>query len=288
MHECDDEVGCLLPTKTASVSHLPQITPHVDIIFVTDPICSHCWAIEPMWRRLQLNFNFSYRYIHGGLLPGWQNFTDAGNGITKPSDVAQHWQQVADHFKQPIDSSIWLKDPLSNSVILCKALLVIRLLLPEQETAFLRKMREYIFLYAINLAKEVYLLNLVEEFGVNLQDFQQLLYDESIHQLFINEQQEMMQRGAQGFPSLIMTANKTHVISGAQAYSVLEQKLLQTYPTITLKKLSIKEKIMSYPSWTLREASEVLQCSDAQAKARLLAEGFKAKKIASTIIFIKT
>jgi len=279
------EIGCLLPENTSK-----PLTPHnqqhnTNIVFVTDPICSHCWAIEPMWRRLRLNFSFTYRYIHGGLLPGWQHFNDPHNSISKPSDVAIHWQHVSEHFKQPINPNIWLEDPIDNSIILCKAVLVMRVLAPQLEAKFLRGMREQIFLYAENLAKENKLLDYIENFTVNKNDFQQLLHDKRIHQLFLNEQQEMIQLKSRGFPSLIMLSNPKNIISGARDYSLLASALLASFPNIERKNLTATEKLNYYESWTLREASEVLQCTENEAKKTLTSAGFLAVDIADSKLF---
>jgi protein-disulfide isomerase-like protein with CxxC motif len=287
MNNCEPTIGCKLPQN--NITRLPTQSENKmsAIIFITDPICSHCWALEPVWRRLCLNYHFNYRYIHGGLLPGWQHFSDAKNGITKPSDVAQHWLEVAKQYKQPISPNVWLKDPIDNSIILCKALLAMRVLAPQLETEFLRGMREQIFLFSQNLAKEHNLVSYLKNFTVNIKDFKQLLADHRIHQLFLEEQQEMKRYQTRGFPSLVMLSIKPNVISGTRDYSLLKTNLLNCFPKIKRKRLTNLQKLNSYRSWTLRETTEVLQCDEEEAKTALKLAGFIAIPVANTQLYKK-
>lgn len=40
----------------------------IDLYYVTDPICSHCWALEPVLRRFveQYGEYFTFRTVMGG------------------------------------------------------------------------------------------------------------------------------------------------------------------------------------------------------------------------------
>ncbi|MBS3798950.1 DsbA family protein [Pseudoalteromonas sp. BDTF-M6] len=281
--ECDADIGCVMPnyeTKKDLEANTTS-TEQVHLVFVTDPICSHCWALEPVWRRLKLNYQVNERYIHGGLLPGWENFGDPGNGIAKPTDVIGHWQQVAQHYQQPIDPSMWAKDPISNSYILCRAAIAVRLLAPNLESAFVRLMRERIFLYAENMAKDEALAELVTSMGLDGQAFATLLHSEQVLTIFNTEQQEMMQLGARGFPSLIFNGDNAFRLAGSQPYQNLERALvLMGEAQPKRRHLTVQQKLTSYPSWTLREACEVLQVSAEEARIELHQFGFIESQIA--------
>ncbi|MEW6989096.1 DsbA family protein [Colwelliaceae bacterium 6441] len=283
MTQCNDEVGCLIPQQKENEKPLTKMPISNDVIFVTDPICSHCWAIEPMWRRLVLNYHLKVKYIHGGLLPGWQGFGDANNGISKPSDVIPHWQHVAQHYQQPIDPSMWHSDPISNSYILCKAAIAVRYLAPNLESAFVRHLREKIFLYAINVAKESELLICANAFNLDPKKFQFLLNSSDIDHIFTQEKQAMYGLGARGFPSIIFTGTKQQTVAGSQPYQKLEQTLMNCFgEAIVPRNLTEEEKLLSFPSWTLREATEVLQCHDEYARKQLQALGFVKTAIADS------
>lgn len=93
----------------------PQKT--IDLYYVTDPICSHCWALEPVLRKFQEQYGqyCNFHTIMGGLLEKWDGFADASNVISGPADVASHWREVGDHSRMPIDGTVWLDNPIHSS-----------------------------------------------------------------------------------------------------------------------------------------------------------------------------
>ncbi len=273
---CNDNSICN-PIEKRYIYPFKRQHVYSDIIFITDPICSHCWAIEPVWRRLILNYSLRVRYIHGGLLPGWQNFGDPGNGISKPQDVVPHWLSVEQQYQQPINPNVWLTDPISNSYILCKALIAIRLLQPEKESQYLRAMREKIFLYGKNMAKHYELETLAKELDVDTKAFNSIFGGTQVEYLFYQEKGEMSVLGARGFPTLIFKG-ETHQfsLSGSMSYEQLENQFLRTKESPPPRKqLSPKEKLLQFSTWTLREATEVLQCEATEAQILLSACGFE-------------
>jgi len=118
---CNPDTGlCAIPergvpasTEAAATASNSREKP-IQITYFTDPICSSCWGIEPQLRRLKLEYG---AYLHidyrmGGLLPDWSYNS---GGISKPSDVAGHWDEVSHHYDMPIDGDVWLEDPLPSS-----------------------------------------------------------------------------------------------------------------------------------------------------------------------------
>lgn len=278
MNECNEQTGCPLPSGVTQ--HNKQDAPNKSstqhqVIFVTDPICSHCWAIEPAWRRLLLEYNIQTRYIHGGLLPGWEGFADSGNAISKPTDVIPHWHHVAQISGQPIEPSVWAKDPLSNSYILCKAAIAIRLIKPEMESAFVRKMRELVFMEAVNIAQESVLIECAQAVGVDKDSFMAILHCDQVNKIFVQEQQQMVMLGARGFPSLIFLGEQPLVLSGSRPFQQLEAALLRNAgDSIEKCHLTNEQKLAGFATWTLTEACEVLQMDQGSAQACLVKFGF--------------
>lgn len=262
-------------TDTANSAHRHDIA-SANVVFVTDPICSYCWAIEPVWRRLQLDYQLQVRYVHGGLLPGWQDFADVSNHIRRPADVAPHWQHIAEHYQQPIDPSMWLTDPLSNSYGLCQAVLAVRALAPDLEAAFLRLLREQIFIFARNVERIETLSALAATLGINAAAFRQQLANDEQSKRFAAEQQLMANLGARSFPTIIALGEQRLSCTGALPYQQLIALLNNSGLVLHAKQLNTEQKLASFPSWTLRELSEVLQCSAAEAQVLLESRGWQA------------
>ena len=129
----------------------------VKIIYFTDPICSSCWGIEPQLRKLKLEYGnyIEIEYRMGGLLPDWSYNS---GGISKPSDVAHHWDEVSNYYDMPIDGDIWLEDPLYSSFPPSVAFKAAQLQRNVKAILFLRQVREMVFLQKRNIRRKQQIL----------------------------------------------------------------------------------------------------------------------------------
>lgn len=258
---------------------LPQTHPvRGEIWYVTDPICSHCWAMEPAWRKLLYHYgdHFTTRYLYGGLLPDWEGFADSGAGVYRPADVAPHWTEVARHYGQPIDPAVWLRDPLASSYPPSIAAHVVRMLDARREEAFLRRLREALFLEARNIARLEVLLECAKDSKLDPQQFQ-LLYQSGIaERAFQRDLQEVRQLPVSGFPTLIFRGldGKTLIVGGTQPYAQLEQACIQVtgLPPST-KTPSAAEALAAYSAGTTQEFANVLNLGSNETAQALTAVG---------------
>lgn len=270
---CDPTTGlCELPQGDGeqAASTKAQAT----LLFVTDPICSHCWALEPAFRRLLLHYGdrISTRNVYGGLLPGWRGFSDRGAGIGSPADVAPHWKEVADHYGQPIDPSVWLRDPLSSSFPPTMATLAVRLLSPSLEDAYLRRIRQAVFLEARNIARDDVLAACASDVGLDANVFLEKLGSDEVRELFQENLKETRALGARGFPTLIFQGegDRSRVLVGSQPFERLEAALLEvTGLPRSSRRPNAADLLARYGSGTTREFAEALQV-DHEATARAL------------------
>lgn len=51
--------------------NLDQSQKKITLYYVIDPICSHCWALEPVLRRFEKQYGqyIKFQTVMGGLLP---------------------------------------------------------------------------------------------------------------------------------------------------------------------------------------------------------------------------
>lgn len=265
---------CEIPQRDSTGANSPahdSTSTKAIITYFTDPICSSCWGIEPQLRRLKLEFGaqIEIHYHMGGLLPDWSYNS---GGISKPSDVAAHWDEVSPYYDMPIDGNIWLEDPLWSSYPPSIAFKAAQLQNPEKATAFLRLIREMVFLEKKNICKWEYLADAAK--GVGL-DCEQLKKDID-NQGKANFEQDLNLariKGVRAFPTLFIGQGQhASILVGAKPYTQLKSLLLQQYPQLEALPYSTNWEFLfsKFPSLTAREFAELSGKERNQAEAELV------------------
>ena len=200
---CDIETGVCEMPGTSNVEKVNSIIAEsnpLKVIYYTDPICSSCWGIEPQLRKLKLEYgnNLEIEYRMGGLLPDWSY---NGGGISKPSDVAHHWDEASRYYDMPIDGDVWLVDPLASSYPPSIAFKAAEMQDKEKAIKFLRELKEMVFLQKKKIAKWEHIAAAAQAAGLNAD---QLLkdYNGPAKDLFIQDLELGRKLGVRGFPTM--------------------------------------------------------------------------------------
>lgn len=192
------------------------------MIYYTDPICSSCWAIEPQLRKFKSDYGHALdiEYRMGGLLEKWDGFSDRNNGISKPQDVAHHWDEVGQYSGMSIDGDVWLTDPLSSSYPASVAYYAVAYQGDALALKYLRRIREMVFLEHKNIARYEHLLHAAHEIGADTAAFSNDFKDSTrALQRFQKALDERAMYGVRGFPTFIFIANgKALRMSGSLPY----------------------------------------------------------------------
>lgn len=258
---CDPVEGiCGIPDSTNTQTATPsQSVKPVKIIYFTDPICSSCWGIEPQLRKLKLEYGSSIEieYRMGGLLPDWSYNS---GGISKPSDVAHHWDEVSVYYDMPIDGDVWLEDPLDSSYPPSIAFKAAQMQDPKKALLFLREMRELVFLHKKNIAKWENMALAAKTVGLNV-DQLKTDYDGKAKQLFQEDLQVARTYDVRGFPTLyfIDQAGNKEMVYGSKPYVLFEAAVVKLNPTATKATYSKtwESLFATYSSLTAKEFSEL-------------------------------
>lgn len=272
---CDPVEGiCGIPdsTNSQSISSQSKVTP-VKIIYFTDPICSSCWGIEPQLRKLKLEYgnNIEIEYRMGGLLPDWSYNS---GGISKPSDVAHHWDEVSQYYDMPIDGDLWLEDPLNSSYPPSIAFKAAQLQDKEKALLFLREIKEMVFLQKKNIAKWENIAIAAKKVGLNTVQLK-TDFDGKANKLFEDDLKFAREYGVRGFPTLffIDTAGQKEIVYGTKPYAFYETAILKLHPTVKKSEYSKNWETLfeKFPSLTAKEFSELSGTPRAESE-RLLNE----------------
>lgn len=258
---CDPVEGiCGIPDSTTADRVTVQKTEKpVKIIYFTDPICSSCWGIEPQLRKLKLEYGqlIEIDYRMGGLLPDWSYNS---GGISKPSDVAHHWDEVSVYYDMPIDGDVWLEDPLHSSYPPSIAFKAAQMQDKDKAVLFLREMREMLFLQKKNLAKWEYMAIAAAAVGLDTTQLKTDVEGKGKN-LFEEDLKLAKEYGVRGFPTMFFVndAGNKEIVYGSKAYPFYETALLKLYPqAVKAEYAKTPEALFTkYPSLTAKEFAEL-------------------------------
>lgn len=205
---CDLETGVcgVAREEEMQVIDFNQPKKSINLYYVTDPICSHCWALEPVLRRFveQYGHYFNFYTVMGGLLEKWGGFTDVANGISEPSDVAEHWREVGELTRMPIDGTLWYENPVCSSYPPSRVFKVIQKQNDTLASIFLRRVREAVFAFNQNIAEESVLVDIVNNLGLDGENVVKEAELPSGQQLLNEDFGLAAQLGVRGFPTIIL------------------------------------------------------------------------------------
>lgn len=259
---CDIESGsCEIPGSLESAvdqSLTAGIKP-LKIVYFTDPICSSCWGIEPQLRKLKMEYGhcIEVEYRMGGLLPDWSYNS---GGISKPSDVASHWDEVSLYYDMPIDGDVWLEDPLNSSYPSSIAFKAAQIQSLEKAVRFLRELREMVFLKKMNIAKWENMAIAAKNVDLNVEQLKND-FDGKANELFREDLNLGSHLGVRGFPTMFFLDEhgNQEKIYGVKSYDVYEAALLKQLPSARKAEIETNwDKLFAkYNSLTAREFSEL-------------------------------
>lgn len=272
---CDPETGiCEVPNHQSHAANSSQISANqksVKIIYYTDPICSSCWGIEPQLRKLKLEYGNSIdiEYRMGGLLPDWSYNS---GGISKPSDVAHHWDEVSLHYDMPIDGDVWLEDPLPSSYPPSIAFKAAQLQDEEKAILFLREVREMVFLQKKNITKWEHLEQVAKNVDLDVVQFK-TDFEGKANELFQEDLKQGRTLGVRGFPTLFFydSSGKSQMVYGTKPYPVFEGAVLNLAPNAEKYPYdkSWKAVFSKYQTLTAKEFSVLTETARKESEAIL-------------------
>ncbi len=249
-------------------SEMMSIERPIDVLYFTDPICSTCWIIQPLIRKMKLEYGsyLNIRYCMGGLLPSWNDYSSGA--IRKPTDAAEHWEIACACHDMPLDGDVWIEDPLHSSYPPSIAFKAAQLQDKEKAVAFLRRIQEMVFLEKKNIMKWEHLHQAAFDSGLDaaklLRDF-----EGQAKELFDEDLALATMMDVHSFPTLFFTdlTGKQIKIKGLQPYEKLEEAILTLVPEAKKAEVSSDPKSLfcQYPTMTDKEFSVLSNASKKDA-----------------------
>ena len=273
---CDPKQGtCEIPGATAAVNSTNAMTASekpVKVVYFTDPICSACWGIEPQLRRMKMEFGdyIEVEYFMGGLLPSWEGFN--GGGISKPTDVYHHWEEVSHYYGMPMVGDVWIKDPLPSSYPPSIAFKAAQMQDKDKALKFLRRLREMVFVEARNITRAECIAEAAGWAGLDTKQLEKDSQGPAV-QLFESDLKKAREMGVRGFPTVFFldaTGNRLTVY-GARGYDEFSSSIQRLASEAKSKSLTSEVMVYFEPfkSLTSKELSVFTNKPVAECEALL-------------------
>lgn len=209
---------------------------NVHVYYFTDPVCSHCFVMEPILMKLLLEYGpyIHYNVVMGGMLETWQGFLDPQNGIHQAGDVYRHWREVGEQSGMPIQGSLWLRDPIISSYPASRLFNVAERMYPDKKYELLRRLREAAFVFDENIAKREVLAHIAEELGFDAEELLRRSESEEGTALFNQDLHTTGVFHVTSFPTLFIgRGDEVEAIVGSTTYEVLEETVRRYLPDVT-------------------------------------------------------
>ncbi len=245
----------------------------IDMYYFTDPLCSHCWALDAVLTR----FKWEYKeYINvitvlGAMIEDDNHYDDL-NGPEAKEQVS-HWEQVGMFYHIPINGKIWRNDPITSSFPSSIAYLLIKKQNDELATKFLRMVREGAFVFEKNIAKREVLETMINDLGLDAKTILDKSFSEEGKELLSQNLKPMEELGVTGFPTVVMVNDKHEGIKvvGSRTLEVYKKALIKllgentnlhpaTIPTLS-------EYIEKVPTVFFQEIEKMYDLQKDQVKA---------------------
>jgi predicted DsbA family dithiol-disulfide isomerase len=209
--------------------------PLIDLFYFTDPLCSHCWALDTILTRFKLEYS-EYLNVHtvmGAMVEDDYHYTDLKGPEAK--ELVSHWDQVARFYHIPMNGNIWHKDPITSSFPSSIAFLYLTTHSPEKAGKFMRLVREGAFLFEKNIAKRDVLEAMLKKLEIDPVPVLDFSFSEAGKQLLMQNLHPMQDLSVNGFPTVVMV-NQNHEgvkVVGSRTMEVYKKALHKVLPDPT-------------------------------------------------------
>lgn len=197
----------------------------LEIYVFIDPLCPECWALEPVLKKLRLEYGVYFRLRHV-LIGKLSNLNDIPK---KRESIADYWEKTASRTGMSCDGSLWIENPITSPYIVSIAIKAAELQGKKQGLRFLRKVQELVFLEKRNISDIQILVDCAKGASIDVDEFLHDIHSESAAKAFQCDLKITSEMEVTESPSLVFF--NEHIedeglkISGLYSYDIYVQVL---------------------------------------------------------------
>ncbi len=198
----------------------------IEIYMFIDPLCPECWALEPIIKKLRIEYGryFSIKHVLSGRLANL-NLSSKKNY----ENIAKVWEKTASRSGMSCDGSLWLENPVDAPHNVSLALKAAELQGRRAGIRFLRRMQEVVFLEKQNISDLAVLQECAISAGLDVGEFINDMHSESAAKAFQCDLQITSEMDVTEIPTLVFFNENVEdegiKITGTYPYEVYVQIL---------------------------------------------------------------
>jgi predicted DsbA family dithiol-disulfide isomerase len=198
----------------------------IEIYLFVDPLCPECWALEPILKKLQIEYGryFSIRHILSGRLA----MLNMGKK-QKYESLANLWEKTASRSGMSCDGDLWFENPVSSPHIASIAVKAAELQGRRRGHRFLRKLQEALFVDKQNISNFDVLKDCARSVGLDVEEFITDIHSDSAAKAFQCDLKITSEMEVSEIPTLVFfneNAEEEGIkIAGSYPYEVYVQIL---------------------------------------------------------------
>jgi len=174
------------------------------LYYIHDPMCSWCWAFQPVWKQVRekLPGSVTVKYLLGGLAPD----SDDPMPESTRKEIQGHWKTIQKRVPGTrFNFDFWhVCTPVRSTYPACRAVIAARKQNPSLEDAMVLSIQKAYYLRALNPSDDDVLVNLAIRMELDGERFRQDLNAPETQRRLVDEVLLGRQLGARGFPCLIL------------------------------------------------------------------------------------
>ena len=267
----------------------------VKISYHTDPACPWSWALEPVVRKLMVDFGagLDWTFVMGGL----------GRSLARePAARAgriEQWLRVSDETQAPLDPLLWVDGPITSTYPACMAAKAAGEQADDRGYRYLRRLREGLMCERRKLDQLEALIEESRAAGLDVERFRINLRSNAITEAFATDLErtealverltgpvESASRGAGGapLPTLVFGAEDgtERVVAGFQPLDAYRAAALDSGAVPGgARPLGVEEAVARFGRVTTREVELLCELPGPRASAELfrLAEQWRLRPL---------
>ncbi len=188
----------------------------------TDPLCTWCWGLEPVFRKLETHFpsEIEFRYVMGGLVENIEEKWDPTNGIGH-ADIPRINQQIEAHWKDaerrhgmPVRGTSFtlFSREFPSTYPQNIAYKAAQMVDQKKADRFLRRMREASAAEYLMTSHPDVIDKLAADVCLDLKEFHKYLEDGSAEKAFRDDLKITRVFGVTGFPTCLVSYGDKQVL----------------------------------------------------------------------------